>query len=181
MTDEIGNRIQGASRTVSAPLALRESLERKPERPAYPSRIGLAGVGLTLAIIATMATLLIPSGPSVATVARTALNPSERSAPAGSDYLAGFKATGARTDTVRGHTAKTVIYRRAGAGVHYTIVDGEPLELPDGKRVKAGGLSLAPQRAGKVNLVAWHAEGKTCVLASETLTTDELVELLRST
>ena len=182
-TDPIGDRIRAASQTVSAPLALREGIERE-QRPArrssYPSRLGLASVGLTLAIIAMMAAFLAPSSPSVASVAEAALQAPEQSAPSGGSYLRGFDAVGARTDTVEGRTARTVIYQRGKAGVHYTIVDGEPLDLPGDERVEAGGLTLAPTRDGDVAIVAWHAKGKTCVLASKTLGTDELVELLRS-
>src|SRR4051794_9773164 len=126
MTEDIGNRIQAASRSVSAPMALRESLDRKAAaRRSPPSRLRLASVGLTLAIIATMAAFLGPTGPSVRTVANAALNASERPAPSDSPYFSGgFKADGARTDTIGGHTAKTVIYRRGTTRVHYTIVDG---------------------------------------------------------
>ncbi len=180
-TDPIGERIKAASRTVSAPLALRESLDREPaQRRSYPNRWSLASVGLTLAIIATLAALLAPSGPTVESVAAAALQAPERAAPARKSYLPGFTAIGARTDTVDGRTAKTVIYRRGSAGVHYTIVDGDPLDLPSGRRVKAGSLSLARGRDGDVNLVAWHMGGKTCVLASKALSTDALVALLRS-
>lgn len=181
MSEDIGIRIQAASRSVSAPLALREALDRRPaERRSHPSRLGLASVGLTLAIIATMAGLLGPSGPSVQAVAAEALNPPEAPAPQHA-YLSGFEAVGARTDTVRGRTAKTVIYARGRVRVYYTIVAGKPLDLPSGGRVRAGELSLARRRDGEISLLAWRANGKTCVLASTSLGTDELVALLRST
>jgi hypothetical protein len=177
MTEDIGKRIQEASRSVSAPMALRESLDREPaRRPAHQNRLGLASVGLTLAIIATMAALLAPSGPTVQAVAAAVLKAPQRPAPAGNAYLHGYTAVGARTDTVDGRTAKTVIYTRGSIGVHYAIVDGDPLDLPSGKRVRAGRISLARGD----HLVAWHANGKTCVLTSKALNADQLAALLRS-
>ena len=41
----------------------------------------------------------------------------------------GWRPVGARTDEVAGRQAVTVIYRKGGQGVHYTVVDGKPLEL----------------------------------------------------
>lgn len=180
-SDDIGERIRAASQSVSAPLALREALNRQPHpqrRP--PSRLSLAVLGAMLATIATVAAFVAPSGPSIESVAAAALNAPQRAAPPGDRYLHGYTAVGTRTDTVGGRTAKTVIYRRGSAGVHYTIVDGEPLDLPGSERVRAGALSLAPERDGDVAIVSWHADGKTCVLASKALSPAELVALLRS-
>lgn len=182
-TDPIGERIRAASQSVSAPLALREAIERDRAPAAGrkpPSRLSLALLGAMLATIATVAALVAPGPPTVTSVARAALKAPEREAPAGESYLRGYTPVGVRTDTIAGRTARTVIYRRGAAGVHYTIVDGEPLALPGSKRVRAGRLSLATARVGDLSLVAWHARGKTCVLASKTLTTGDLVALLRS-
>ncbi len=181
-TEPIGARIRATSQSVSAPLALRESIDRdrRANRSPRPSRLSLALLGLMLATIATVAAFVAPGRPTVATVAAAALQASERPAPSGDSYLRGYTAVGARTDTVEGHVARTVIYKRGQAGVHYTIVDGDLLDLPGSKRVEAGNLTLAPARDGDVSIVAWHAGGKTCVLASKMLDPDELVALLRS-
>ena len=181
MTDDIGRKIQQAAAGVSAPLTLREELRRsRPgQPPAYPSRRSLATMGAVLAIVATLAGLLAPGAPSVERVAKRALNGSTGPAPEGSAYFAGFRAVGARTDTIAGRRAETVIYRRGTVGVHYTIVDGKPLDLPGSRRVKAGRITLALARDGDVNLVAWHARGKTCILASRAASVDNLTELVR--
>lgn len=184
-TDRIGERIRAASQSVSTPLALREHLERERQptrapRP-YPSRLTLAGVGATLAIIATMAALLAPDAATVQSVAAAALRSPVRAAPAELyHYLPGFRAVGARTDTVGGHDAVTVIYRRGSVGVHYTVVDGDPLDLPGTRRARAGPLDLALTRDGDLSLVSWHnARGQTCILASKGADSDALVALLR--
>jgi hypothetical protein len=182
-TDPIGDRIRASAQSVSAPLALRESIGREPARrrtpPRYPGRLRLAGVGATLAIIATMAALLAPGPPSVARVATAALHAPQRPATAFQSYLPGFTAVGQRTDTVAGRTARTVIYRRGTVGIHYTIVDGKPLDLPGKRHATVGPLWLSLTRNGDVSLVTWHAGGKTCILASRAASPDQMVALLR--
>ncbi len=170
MTDEIGARIRALSETVSAPAPLRV--------PRKSSRRPLAAVGATLAAAVTAVVLVMPGSPSVAAVADVALDRPERSAPVGSDYLPGFKAIGARTDEIDGRRAETVIYTRGDVGIHYTVVDGDPLDLPDGRRVRAAGRDLVLARDGDVSIVAWYAYGKTCVLASRNATPDEVAATL---
>jgi hypothetical protein len=178
-TDRIGDRIRAASQSVSAPLALREHVSRKPAGRRPPSRLVLAGVGAMLATIATVAALLAPAPPSVQAVAKAALRSPEGAAPRGESYLPGYAAVGTRTDTVDGRHAETVVYQRGSAGIHYTIVDGKPLDLPGDQRVTAGKRELALARAGDVNLVVWHARGKTCILASRAVSSDAMVALLK--
>lgn len=174
-TDPIGERIRAASRTVSAPLALRETLDRsQPSRArAYPSRLALAGIGLTLAALATLSGLLAPDAPSVKAVAAAALQAPERGAGAGDGYLRGYTPVGARTDDVEGRTARTVIYRRGGTGVHYTIVEGRPLDPPGSGETITGTVKGADYAAAEI-------DGRTCVLSSDTLDADALVALLKT-
>lgn len=180
-TDEIGGRIRSAAQEVSAPLSLREQIARRPDagpRPG-PSRRSIALVGAVLAIAATLTGLLAPAAPTVAEVADSALAAPTQAAPDGADYLPGYEAIGARSDTVAGRGARTVIYRRGAIGINYTIVDGKPLDLPGTRRATAGDLDLALATDGDVSLVVWHADGRTCILASRSATTDEMVDLLR--
>ncbi len=182
-TEPIGERIRAASERVSAPLGLREHVSRAQaakRRPQRPSRLALAFLGLMLATIATVGALLAPEPPTVAQVAAAALHAPEDAAPDGDSYLPGFRAIGTRTDTVDGRRAETVIYRRGTVGVHYTVVEGRPLDLPAGDRARAGDRELALARDGGVSLVVWHQEGKTCILASRATTPEAMAELLRS-
>ena len=180
-TDPIGERIRAASGSVSAPLALRARLESEaaPPRRRQPSRLALAGLGFLLATVATVAAILAPRAPSVESVAAAALRAPQRPAPAGDSYLPGFRAVGMRTDTVEGRHARTVIYRRGAVGIHYTIVDGTPLELPGSRRVRVGELTVALDGDGDTAIVAWHAHGKTCILATRDQDAGDLAALLR--
>lgn len=170
MSEDIGATIARTAATVSAPPDLRRRIER-----SRPPRARLAATAVVLGTVAMLAAILVPSGPSIEQVAGAALNAPTRSAPATQAYAGGYRAVGARTDRVGGRRAVTVIYRRGAAGVHYTVVDGEPLELPEARRVRAGDLRLALTRYGDVNVVAWQAGGRTCVLASRAEGLDALV------
>lgn len=179
-TDHIGERIRAASESVSAPMALREHVSRPRRRQTQPTRRQLLAIGTALAITATTAQFLAPAGASVENIAKAALHASQRPAPAElDDYLPGYEAVGARTDEVGGRQAKTVIYRRGQAGIHYTVVDGDPLDLPAYKHATAGALRLSLYRQGDIALVSWHARGKTCILASKVVSPDDMAALLR--
>lgn len=178
-TEEIGRRIRAASETVSAPMHLRAEIGRRRSQPQQLSRLRVALIGGLLAVLATISGLLAPDRPSVERVAAAALGAPTGPAPEGSDYLPGFRAVGARTDDVGGRNAETIVYRRGATGIHYTVVDGKPLDLLDGGRTTAGDLELALGRDGDVSLVAWHRDGKTCILASRTATPEEMADLLR--
>lgn len=171
MSDDIGAAIARAAGTVSAPPDLRRRMER-----TRPARVPLAAAAALLGTVAVLIGVLGPNGPTVEQVADAALDAPTRAVPGVRTY-AGYRAVGARTDRVGGRRAVTVVYRRGPAGVHYTLVDGKPLELPGSRRVRAGGLRLALKRYGNVNVVAWHARGKTCVLASRAEDLDGLVRL----
>lgn len=181
-SDRIGERIRAASEGVSAPMALREHVDRAqsaPRRRPQHNRRQLLTVGSVLAAVAVMAGFLAPASATVENVAKAALHASERPAPADlDDYLPGYEAVGARSDKVGGRDAETVIYRRGGAGIHYTVVDGDPLDLPAYKHARAGALRLSLYRQGDIALVSWHARGKTCILASKAVSPDAMAALL---
>jgi hypothetical protein len=179
-TDEIGARIRAVADGVSAPMHLRAEISRERARPPRgPSRLRLALVGGLLAVAATIAGIVAPDPPSVEKVAVAALAAPTDPAPAGSDYLPGFEAIGARSDEVGGRHAETVVYRRGDTGINYTVVDGKPLDLPGTERTTAGDLELALAHEGDVNLVVWHRSGKTCILASRGASPEEMADLLR--
>lgn len=183
-TDDIGARIRAAAESVSAPLALQEHV-RRHEEPARrgrrePPRRLLALIGGILATLATITALLAPGPPTVAAVAAVALDAPTDAAPEElEDYLPGYDAVGARTDRVEGRIARTVIYQRGDVGIHYTVVEGKPLDLPGSERTTIGDTEFALERDGAVSLVAWHREGETCILASRGASPEEMVAILR--
>jgi hypothetical protein len=84
--------------------------------------------------------------------------------------------TGARDDQVGGRQAKTVVYRGPKGDVGYTIVDGKPLDVPDGARmVTRDGVRLAVLRQDGANVVTWQRNGHTCVLASRSADPEQLI------
>jgi hypothetical protein len=162
-TDDIGAAIRATATSVEAPSTLRERLAAPQPRLTPLRRV--AGLAAVAAVIAAVVLVIGAGGPTVQQVAAAALHaPTEAAgdARAYGDWLP----IGARTDSVEGKRAHTVIYRRGATGVHYAIVDGEELELPGARRVKVGGTTYALATDGDVRLVAWHRDGKTCVLAS---------------
>jgi hypothetical protein len=90
-------------------------------------------------------------------------------------YAKRWRTVGARKDELSGRDALTLVYRDGGRRVGYTIVDGEPLELPAGaRRVSRKGKDLAVLRRGGALVLTWRQGGHTCVLASRELDLDEL-------
>jgi hypothetical protein len=91
----------------------------------------------------------------------------------------GWKAAGERTDTVDGRRALTVIYTRKDRGVHYTVVEGKPLEVPaSARRVVVDGVRAAILRDDGANIVVWEQDGHTCILASRMVSADSMVRFI---
>jgi hypothetical protein len=187
-----------------APHALRERIEadRARARRGRPRRHGLrvlAG-GLAVALLALAVTLIAaPAGDEAPTVGavvrlgdRAATDPAP--APGARGTLRAsvggvafpdwdeedWPATGARADEVSGRDARTVFYRtRDGARSAYTIVDGEPLDDPDGARVHiVDGVEYRVVRDAGETVVVWEEGGHTCVLSAPSgVPEDRLVEL----
>jgi hypothetical protein len=191
--EAIGTAIATAARTVRAPDELRVRLAA----PAAASRGGgrrrlrhpairIAGA-LALACVVAVAVVLTTGGsPSLQQVASAALHPPQGPARAGVRVGAirfpdlrenfGWAWAGQRVDEVDGRRSVTVIYRRDGRGVHYAIVDGGPISLPDGaRRIERDGRSYAVLRDGDVRIVAWEQDGHTCVLASRAVGVEQLL------
>jgi hypothetical protein len=185
-SDAVGEAIARAARTVRAPDELRARLaapappRRARRRPLTHPAVRAAGA-LALAVTIGVAVVLTTGGaPTLNEVAAAALHPPQGPAKAGVHVGAvafpdleqefGWRWAGQREDEVDGRRAVTVVYRRGARGVHYAIVDGKPLEPPDGaRRVRRDGREYAVLREDGVTIVAWEQSGQTCVLASRTM------------
>jgi hypothetical protein len=193
--EAIGRRIQELALEVEAPATLRMRLaetQRATQRPARRRR-RLASFGAVgVAALAALALVLAgvdgggPGAPSVDDAVAVALAPATAPAPAvdPSDVqlvrakVAGitfpnyayawpkWKTSGVRSDRLSGRASRTVVYRGPRGAVGYTIVDGEPLAVPEGARhERVGGLDLAILRRDGATVVTWQRDGHTCVLA----------------
>lgn len=193
--DEIGAAIAARTQDVRAPEELRARIGRTRARRSRTTRVGAAA--LAAAVLAAILVFAGGAGPSVQDVAVAALNAPTQAAPPidrGDDSRLDlqvdglafpslerrwdWEAIGARQDEVGGRSAVTVIYRKGERGVHYTIVEGDPLPRPDGARVvRSDGTTFAITREAGARVVSWELAGHTCVLASQTLDAAELIRL----
>lgn len=95
----------------------------------------------------------------------------------------GWRAVGARKDSIADRAVKTVFYRNLdGARLGYSVVAGEPLrERPPGREVTRAGSTYHVARAGEHTLVTWTQQGHTCtIVASVAVPEARLVELAAS-
>jgi hypothetical protein len=188
-TERIARRIRDAADTVRAPDRLHERIaaqtsNRAPRRRRSVLALagGLAG-GVAVAAVA-LVLVLGSGGPSMDDAVAVALRTPTTSAPAvdptntkrleahvGDVWFpnygeyAGWRPIGSRTDEIDGRRAVTVAYQGAGGPVNYTIVDGAPLEVPEGvpwrdyPRFRAAVL--------RPGVITWEKGGRTCILAGE--------------
>ena len=199
LDQRIGDAVRAGAGSVRAPDRLHERVARQrgrpPRRRAILPRLTV-GAAVTAALAAGFV-LVAGGAPSVQQVAAAALNTPTRPAPAPDprdpelidaraegiafpNYAEpwGWEPVGARTDSVHGRRAVTVVYRRGDLGAHYTIVEGEPLSQPeDARGVSAGGRRFSAVRAGGAWVIAWERDGHTCVLASQTVDTAGLLRM----
>lgn len=187
-----GDLVRAAARSVSAPLALRERIERERER-ARPAarrrhlRLGGALVG-ALAVAALVVGLVAPGGtpgaPTVVQAAQLGLRPATAPAPARDPaatglvlareghvrfpYWAGESAwhpSGERMDSLDGRHATTVFYTAPGGiRLGYTVVGGRALPVPRGRVVAVGANRFVVLRQGRQVIVTWRNHGQTCIL-----------------
>lgn len=195
--ERIGAAIRAAAESVQAPPGLRAAVAEQGERQARTRRRSwrLVAVGVAAAALALATVLSLGGGPSVQEVAQAALQAPTQPAPEGDgrfvdaqvggvrfpDYEQrfGWSAIGAREDRVDGRDALTVIYRRGELGVHYTIVDGDPLPMPDGaRRVRVGDVPVALVRDDGALVATWERDGRTCVLSTRSASSERLLELV---
>ena len=197
--------VRAAVAETSAPLALRERIERDRERARPVARrrlFGLAGSFAAVAAAAAVAVVvslggsaspsvlatvrLASAGPALPAPAHDARNPSLlRTKIEGipfPDWNEQFKwrAVGARTDEIEGRRTKTVYYQNPlGARAAYTIVGGEAIPPPDGARtLRLRGNAFHLLRQDGRRVVVWDRGGHTCVMsAPESVPQDRLLAL----
>lgn len=191
---------------VSAPVALRAAIES--QRPAQRARLRLPRPRIALAapLATAVAALAIAlavalgggSGPSVAQAAQLADRGSALPAPAqdsnnrqmlvssvdGLHYpywedAFGWRARGARADTLGGRDAVTVYYSdSASHSIAYTIVGGSSLASPGGATHTVWrGTRFAVLTVGSRTVVTWLRHGHTCVLSSVNVPSATMVKL----
>jgi anti-sigma factor RsiW len=165
--------------TPSAPAALRARLERtRPSaRPARRARaLAIAGGAATAAaLVITLGGS--PGGPPTVTGAallstRAAVAPVPARARgttlAFPDWSgrSGWKAIGARHDTLAGRQVTTAFYRRGRAVVAYSIVAGAPAALGSPARASTyRGRAFSSFTAQGRRVVTWVRGGHTCVIS----------------
>jgi hypothetical protein len=91
----------------------------------------------------------------------------------------GWRAAGARLDTIGGRRIATVFYTGTGGRrVGYAIVSGAPLPVGGGiASVERGGETYNLQRHGASRLVTWVRSGHTCVIAGRDVSFPTLLGL----
>ncbi len=175
----------------ATPPALRARVRALQERPqerrpaprlAIAAATTLAAFGAVLVIALTAGSPTVPTVGDVATAATRAATapapardarrpPLLRASFAGVTYPYwkqhfGWRATGARTDTIDGRPAKTVFYRHTHHRIGYTVVSGRPLKRPAGaERLVVDGVAMYRYRDGRNTVVSFERNGHTCVLA----------------
>lgn len=92
--------------------------------------------------------------------------------------VVGWRATGARADTVAGRRIVTVFYgAQWGNRVGYAIVSGRPIAVPPGHAVTRGGVIYRLMGSDGAELVTWLRNGHTCVIAGRGIAPGTLLRL----
>ncbi len=91
----------------------------------------------------------------------------------------GWRATGARTDTVGGRTVTTVFYAGSGGSrIGYAIVGGTPAPATSGGMVTwRDGVPYRLLREHGAPVVTWRRDGRLCVLSGRGVSDATLVRL----
>jgi hypothetical protein len=180
--EQIGAAIRRAAETVSAPPALRARIEAgavgAPPRRRWFAVPRLAFGGALAAVAAAVVLLLVGGAPTVTQVASASLR-APTGAASEAPYRGGWEPVGARMDSVGGREAKTVVYRKDGTGVHYTVLSGKPIDRPAGRTVTVDGRTYRILRDGPTAIATWEWKHHTCVLASRQTDWHGLVAFLR--
>jgi hypothetical protein len=195
--------LRGLGTSVEAPAGLRTRVEGERRRRAAPAprrRYAWAGGLAAAAVAAAVAVVLalpgnVPGGPSVAEAAVLASRPATEPAPAlqsptllaesveGVPYpnwlkKFGWKATGARVDTLDGHRATTVFYEKNGRRIGYTIFAGDALKEPeDAARITRDDTELRALTVDGEHVVTWLRRGHTCIITGPGVDRPTLVKL----
>jgi hypothetical protein len=196
--------VRAAVAETSAPLALRERIERDRERARPVGRrrtLGLVGSFAAVAAAAAVAVVISLGGaenPSVLATVRLAgagpvlpapktdarnprqLNTRIDGLPFPNWSRFRWRASGVRTDRVDGRDATTVYYDLPiGARAAYTILGGDAIPPPDGaKTVRRGGRAFHLLTQEGKRVVVWTRAGHTCVMSAPPAVPDaRLVQL----
>jgi hypothetical protein len=196
--------IEAAVAQTRAPLGLRERIQSDRERARPARRTWTLGGSLIGAIGALALAIVLATGggtaaPTVAQAAQfaklapaAAAPPVDQSEPGllkrsvgGVQYPSWkgefpWKASGVRTDTIKGRNAVTVFYDNpAGERIGYTIVDGKALDEPSGQRtLDQGSEHYVVLRGGDRTVVTWRRGGHTCILSGPSnIASDKLLAL----
>jgi hypothetical protein len=195
--DELAERgrelVAAAVLQTSAPLALRERIERDRERARSGLRrrwVGLA-VGFAAVVAAAAAALMISLGGASAPSVRATVElaghgpalPAPRRDMANQALLQTkieglpfpnwqdrfkWRASGARRDEIQGRRALTVYYDNPlGARAAYTILGGSAIKAPeDARPVDVRGHTYYVLNEGSRRIVVWDRGGHTCVMSA---------------
>jgi hypothetical protein len=173
-----------AAAMLNAPPDLRtrvEELEAARPNVRAPWRIWsrrrvfpVAAVAFAATVIVFLA-LLAGRGPAVDDVFALALRPATAPAVTNEQFEGvrfpsydRWRATGTRTDTLRGRRVRTVFYERDGRTIAYAIVAGPPLEKGDLRQLRGPGDQVA---------VTWTRSGRTCVIVGSGVDPEALARL----
>lgn len=172
---------------------------RKHRHAARPA--ATLGGGLAAAITASAVAVLMlaggtAGGPSVAQAAVLATRGAAAPAPRINDQdpqvllqrvgelyfpnwsrTLGWSAVAQRTDRLDGHEAVTVYYRSHHEHVAYTIVSVPALAQPDTRGPVIYGVGLRVLVVAGRRVVTWRRDGRTCVLSSDDVPTQQLERL----
>ncbi len=182
--------VAAAASEERAPLALRERIETQRTRGVGRGTLlrtfAPVGAGLAALVVAMVVVFSGGSGPpSVSAVSLLSLRGPALAAPAPQpdnpsllrtevDGVAfpewgelSWDTSGARRDTLEDREMTTVFYTgKSGAQIGYTIVSGEALDVPDGRRATVNGVALTVVEDGGRRIVTWQRDGHTCVLSA---------------
>ncbi len=179
----------------------RERGSRRSPSLRLPSRLA-AGAAFAVAVAVVLVLVLTTGGSTSAPTVlqassaglRTATGAAPTESPRNPHLLAvaaagiaypywggklGWKALGARTDTVGGRTVTTVFYTDARARrIGYSIVAGNALAIPAGSTsVEHHGVSFHVISRANPTIVTWREAGHTCILTARGISTGTLMRL----
>jgi len=174
---------------------------RRGLRSPLGLRLGFAGAGLLAGGAAALVLALSGSGPSPLTLRReTALTLRAATLAAPAENMSahtqleasvegvpfpywgerfGWRASGARRDTLAGRTVQTVFYTSpAGVRIGYAIVSGTPAPSAGGGIVRwRGGTPYRVVDVGGVPVVTWVRGGRRCVVSGRGVSAEQLLRL----
>jgi len=203
MSDETTGSASGRRASSNAAAAPVRGASRRRLPRTLPARSRLLAAGALAATAAVVLVLVLATGggasaPTVLQASRVGLGAPTGGAPAEShsnphalDVSAagiaypywggklGWRAVGARTDTVGGRVVTTVLYAdRRGRRIGYSIVAGSALAIPAGNAtVVRRGRGFHVLNRADPTIVTWRENGHTCILTARGVDAGELIHL----